>query len=98
MDRTGTSDNVAELSPSTKDNLELLTSFEDGEDAQISGMQLIIERVSTFFGSPAYFIFALLFIAAWMAANGWVAHAGGHPSTYRRSSGCRDWSVRMRCC
>jgi uncharacterized membrane protein len=79
MDRTGTSDDVAELSPSTKDNLELLTSFEDGEDAQISGMQLIIERVSTFFGSPAYFIFALLFRAGGWAAHGWVAHAGGHP-------------------
>lgn len=67
------------LSPSAKGNLEVLTRFEDGEDAQISGVQLLIERVSRFFGSPAYFAFALAFICIWMAANGWVAHAGLQP-------------------
>jgi uncharacterized membrane protein len=67
------------LSPSTKDNLDLLTSFEAGEDAQISGAQQLIERVSGFFGSPAYFAFALAFIVVWMLLNGWGAHAGWHP-------------------
>jgi len=71
--------NAAELSPSTKDNLELLASFEDREDAQISGFQLVIERVSSFFGSPAYFAFAVAFIVLWALANGWAAHAGSHP-------------------
>jgi uncharacterized membrane protein len=67
------------LSSSAKDNLELLASFEDGEDAQISGGQLLIERVSAFFGSAAYFAFALAFIVIWMLVNSWGAHAGWHP-------------------
>ena len=70
---------AAGLSPSTKDNLELLTRFKDGEDAQISGVQLVIERVSAFFGSPAYFAFAVAFIVLWALVNGWAAHAGWHP-------------------
>jgi uncharacterized membrane protein len=69
---------AADLPASTKDNLELLTHFQDGEDAQISGVQLVIERVSAFFGSPAYFAFAVVFIAIWMLANGWAAHVGWH--------------------
>jgi uncharacterized membrane protein len=72
-------DQTAELSSTAKDNLELLTSFEDGEDAQISGAQLLIERISAFFGSPAYFAFAVAFILIWMLVNGWGAHAGWHP-------------------
>ena len=70
---------AADLSPSAKDNLELLTRFEAGEDAQVSGMQLLIERVSGFFGSPAYFAFALVFIVVWILANGWAANAALHP-------------------
>ena len=70
---------AANLSSSAKGNLELLTRFEDGEDAQISGIQLLIERISGFFGSPAYFAFALAFICLWMLVNGWGAHAGWHP-------------------
>jgi uncharacterized membrane protein len=72
-------DTASKLSPSAKDNLDLLTRFEAGEDAQISGFQLVIERISGFLGSPAYFAFALVFIAAWMLVNGWAAHAGFHP-------------------
>jgi uncharacterized membrane protein len=64
------------LSPSAKGNLDLLTQFKDREDAQISGMQLLIERISGFFGSPAYFAFAIAFIVIWMLVNGWGAHAG----------------------
>jgi uncharacterized membrane protein len=68
----------ANLSPSAKDNLELLTKFKDGEEAQISGVQLLIERISGFFGSPAYFAFAVAFIVIWMLVNAWGAHAGWH--------------------
>ena len=68
-----------ELSPSAKGNLELLSNFKDREDAQISGMQLLIERISAFFGSAAYFAFAVAFIVVWGLANGWAAHAGLHP-------------------
>jgi len=66
------------LSSSAKGNLELLTKFKDVEDAQISGVQLLIERISGFFGSPAYFAFAVAFIVIWMLVNGWGAHAGWH--------------------
>lgn len=67
---------AAKLSASAKGNLELLTQFKDREDAQISGMQLLIERISGFFGSPAYFAFAVAFILLWMLVNGWGTHAG----------------------
>jgi uncharacterized membrane protein len=75
----GSADKAAELSPSTKDNLELLTRFKDGEEAKISGVRLLIERVSAFFGSPAYFASAVAFILLWALANGWAAHIGSHP-------------------
>jgi uncharacterized membrane protein len=74
----GEADEAAQLSPSAKGNLELLSRFKDREDAQISGVQLVIERISAFFGSPAYFAFAVAFIAAWGLLNGWAAHAGLH--------------------
>lgn len=64
------------LSPSARGNLELLTKLEDVEDAQISGAQLLIERISAFFGSPAYFAFAVTFIVIWMLVNAYGAHAG----------------------
>jgi uncharacterized membrane protein len=64
------------LSSSTKDNLEILARLAESEDAAISGMQLMIERVSTFFGSPAYFAFAVCFIVLWVLINAWGAHRG----------------------
>jgi uncharacterized membrane protein len=75
---SGEADQAAQLSPSAKDNLELLSRFKDREDAQISGVQLLIERISAFFGSPAYFAFAVAFIAVWVVLNGWADHAGLH--------------------
>jgi uncharacterized membrane protein len=57
------------LPSSAKENLELLSRFKDVEEAQISGLQLAIERISRFFGSPAYFAFAVVFIALWIAVN-----------------------------
>jgi uncharacterized membrane protein len=64
------------LPPAAKENLELLSNFTDHEEAQISGLQLAIENVSQFFGSPAFFAFAVLFIAAWIAVNAWGVHRG----------------------
>src|ERR1700722_5460729 len=69
----------ADLSSSAKDNLELLTRLKEGEDAQISGVRLLIERISAFLGSPAYFIFAVLFILLWMLVTGLGARFGWHP-------------------
>jgi uncharacterized membrane protein len=64
------------LPSSTKDNLELLTQLEEREQAQVSGVQQGIERISRFFGSPTYFAFAVAFIILWCVLNGWGAHAG----------------------
>jgi uncharacterized membrane protein len=69
-------DKAAALSPAAKDNLEILSEFQEGEDAQISGAQLAIERISAFFGSPSYFAFAVFFILVWMVVNAWGARAG----------------------
>jgi uncharacterized membrane protein len=66
----------ANLPSSAKDNLEVLSQFKDTEDAQISGLQLAIERVSRFFGSPAYFAFAVAFIAMWIIVNVWGLRHG----------------------
>jgi len=73
-------DKTGELSPSTKGNLELLETFKQDEEAKISVAQQRIERISAFFGSPAYFAFAVLFILVWIAINTWGAQAGWHPN------------------
>jgi uncharacterized membrane protein len=78
-DKAGEQSKAGGLSPSTKGNLELLETFKQGEEEEISGAQQHIERISAFFGSPAYFAFAVLFILAWIAINTWGAHAGWHP-------------------
>jgi uncharacterized membrane protein len=64
------------LPSSAKENLQLLDSFKDHEEQQISGVQLAIERISYFFGSPAYFAFASVFIIGWAAVNTYGAHHG----------------------
>lgn len=73
-------DKAGELSPSTKGNLDLLETFKQDEEAKISVAQQRIERISAFFGSPAYFAFVVLFILAWIAINTWGAQAGWHPN------------------
>jgi uncharacterized membrane protein len=64
-----TSAPVEQLPSSAKENLQLLDTFKDREEAQISGVQLAIERVSGFLGSPAYFAFAITFIVVWVVIN-----------------------------
>ncbi len=67
---------AAELSASAKENLEVLERFVDREEAKVTGLRLQIERISGFFGSPRYLIFTVLFMAGWIGANLWGAHAG----------------------
>ena len=64
------------LSSPAKENLEILSQFQEREDARISGLQLAIERISGVLGSPAFFALALVFIVAWMGVNAWGAHQG----------------------
>jgi uncharacterized membrane protein len=66
----------ANLPSAAKENLELLATFHEREDAKISGVRLVIERISGFFGSPWYFAFCIAFIATWIGVNTWGAHAG----------------------
>jgi uncharacterized membrane protein len=65
----------AELPPTAKGNLDLLEKF-DERRADTPRLQRAIERCSSFFGSPAYFIFSVGFIVAWIALNTWGAHSG----------------------
>jgi uncharacterized membrane protein len=69
---------VDALPASTKENIELLANFKDREESQLSGAQLLIEKISRFFGSPAYFAFSLLFIVGWILVNLWGVRAGWH--------------------
>ena len=65
-----------DLPSSAIDNLDVLANFYEREDAKISGVQMVIERISAFFGSPAYFAFALAFIVLWVLVNLWGAAVG----------------------
>lgn len=65
----------ADLSARAKENLAVVAEFHEQEDAKISGLQLLIERISSFFGSSTYFAFAVAFMAVWIAANSWGAYA-----------------------
>jgi uncharacterized membrane protein len=77
-DRENGTPSSIDLSTPAKENLEVLSRFKSREEAQISGLQLAIERISRFFGSPAFFAFAVAFIAAWIAVNLWGMHRGWH--------------------
>jgi len=68
--------NVDALPASTKESIELLADFEVGEESRLSRTQALIERISKFFGSPAYFAFALAFIVIWILVNMWGMAAG----------------------
>jgi uncharacterized membrane protein len=63
------------LSALAKENLAALAEISEREEAQVSGVQLGIERVSSFVGSPGYFVGVVLFVVAWVALNTWAAYA-----------------------
>jgi len=65
-----------DLSSTAKGNLELLASFYEREDARISGLQLLIERISSILGSPIFFACAIAFIVFWVLTNLWGSRAG----------------------
>lgn len=63
------------LSPLARENLAALAEISEREEARVSGVQLAIERISSFFGSPGYFVCAVVFILGWVALNTWAAYA-----------------------
>jgi len=50
-----------DLSTPENENLDALVKFREQEDAGISKLQELIERLSRFFGSPTYLVFAVVF-------------------------------------
>jgi uncharacterized membrane protein len=64
-------ESVPALPSTAQDNLELVAEMAEREDAKVDRLRALIERVSTFFGSPRYFVFALTFIVVWIAINLW---------------------------
>jgi uncharacterized membrane protein len=70
------SDKTEPLPSHTQENLELLEKLDHRVESGVSGVQRAIERISAIFGSPAYFVFSVMFIFAWAALNAWGAHAG----------------------
>lgn len=60
-----------QLPASAQDNLELIADMAEREDARVDPVRALIERISNFFGTPRYFVFALLFIVLWVAVNLW---------------------------
>lgn len=64
------------LHRSSKGHLEVLASFHEREEAEVSRTQMLIERISAFFGSSGYFAFALAFIIVWALVNTWGEYAG----------------------
>ena len=67
---------MGDLSARAKENLAVVANFQEREDADTSGMQLLIENISSFFGSPTYFVFVVAFIVLWIAANSWGSAVG----------------------
>jgi uncharacterized membrane protein len=65
-----------DLPSPARENLEVLANFNEREEAEISGVRLVIERISAFLGSPWYFMFCITFIIAWALVNWWGAHHG----------------------
>ena len=58
-----------DISEAERLNVDALTASYERDDAEVSRAQRFIELVSTFFGSPAYFVFAVIFIVAWVSIN-----------------------------
>ncbi len=68
-----------ELTGSAQENLEVMADIYERDDARVTPLRGAIERVSDFFGSPGYFVFAVAFVFAWIAVNIWGrAHGWAH--------------------
>jgi uncharacterized membrane protein len=57
-------------------NVEAVLAFYAKEERKMTPAQRLLERVSGFLGQPRYLVFMLLFVPAWMLANGVAASLG----------------------
>jgi uncharacterized membrane protein len=64
------------LTPAARENIDVLAQYQEQELAEVSRLQAAIERLSGFFGSPAYLVFVVVFILCWVGANLAAWHAG----------------------
>jgi uncharacterized membrane protein len=67
---------MPEVTPTAQDNVEFIASLDDEDNARVGPLRGLIERVSSVFGTPGYFVFVLGFVACWIAVNLWGQHAG----------------------
>ena len=67
-----------DLPATTKENLALLTKFDDRAQP-LSLAQRLIERISAICGSPAYFMCSVAFVLVWTSVNAWGASHGDPP-------------------
>jgi uncharacterized membrane protein len=73
--RTALQDTAA-LPSHAQDNIQAVREFEESSEEEVSRMQAAIEKASSFFGSPAYFVFVVAFSIAWIAINAWGRRTG----------------------
>ena len=59
------------LPTSAQENLELIADISEREDADVHPLRAVIESVSNFFGTPRYFVTAIVFIVGWIGINLW---------------------------
>ena len=72
-------DEQAGVSAPAQDNLDVIASLAEEETAKVGPLRERIERISSVFSTPGYFLFALTFICAWIAVNVWgLAHGWKH--------------------
>ncbi|MDM0084855.1 DUF1003 domain-containing protein [Variovorax sp. J31P179] len=65
------------LPASTREkNLDVVAGLDQKQEEEVSSTRNLIERISLFFGSPAYFAFVIRFVSGWVAVNLWGWHAG----------------------
>lgn len=64
------------LTATARENLDVVKSFNVQQDAEVTPIRGAIERISAFFGSPAYFAFVIGFVVLWVGVNEWGEHAG----------------------
>lgn len=64
------------LSDAVKDNIDSVAAFCEHEEANISGTQSAIEKISCHFGSSVYFGSFVLLVIFWITANLFARHFG----------------------
>ena len=67
------------VSAPAQDNLEVIANLADEETAKVGALRARIERISSVFSTPGYFLFALTFIVVWILVNVWgLTHGWKH--------------------